>query len=162
MNMEHMRVSPVVPVILAVFFLIVIIGGCLDQRPVAGIENNRSGTEPQTFPATESAKDTRTSVPIEDTTDDKNFVDAAEACFRATPGINNISAHTAFVRCMQNTPDPASPCAQSYRRNVLKYTNEDSTTSGFDRETHNVNLFRSAFFKNLTYNATLQEFEPCK
>jgi hypothetical protein len=94
--------------------------------------------------------------------DDMKFVDAAETCYKDTPMITNISTHTVFVTCMQKTPHPTSVCALNYRSNALKYTKDDDTTAGNQRETYNVHLFRSAFFSNLTYNPIRLQFEPCK
>jgi len=92
---------------------------------------------------------------------DKPFADAAELCFTETPVITNLSTHLAFVTCMQKTPQPTSACAKKFRADVLKYTNDDDTTSGFRRETHNAQVFRLAFYTNESYNKEKGVFEPC-
>ena len=93
---------------------------------------------------------------------DREFSDAAELCYNNTPVIADISTHEAFVTCMQKTPEPTSVCAKNYKHNALRYTNDDGTTAGYQRITHNTRLFREAFYKNLTYNPIRQTFEPCR
>lgn len=92
---------------------------------------------------------------------EREFLDAAELCYNKTPVIANISTHEAFVLCMQKTPEPTSVCAKSYKHNALRYTNDDGTSAGYQRITHNTRLFREAFYKNLSYNPIRQMFEPC-
>jgi hypothetical protein len=110
---------------------------------------------------TREIMETSTATPTDYTNDDNQFIDAAEACYRNTPQITNLTTHNTFLKCMQNTSDPTSVCAKSYKRDALKYTNVDDTTAGYQRETHNVHLARSMFYENMAYNATRQEFEPC-
>jgi hypothetical protein len=95
------------------------------------------------------------------TTDDRMFIDAAEACYKNTPVITNLSTHLAFASCMKDTPLPSGNCALNYRYYVLKYTNEDATSAGFARETSNARLAREAFLRNEGYDGVRQEYVPC-
>ena len=145
--------------IATVIILLTATCGCIQQQPIPTEDANPIVMEPTT--PTMEVRETSTATSTDYTSDDKQFIDAAEACYRDTPQITNLTTHNTFLKCMQNTSDPASVCAKSYKRDALKYTNVDDTTAGYQRETHNVHLARSMFFKNMAYNATRQEFEPC-
>jgi len=145
--------------IATVIILLTATCGCIQQQPIPTEDANPIVMEPTT--PTMEVRETSTATSTDYTSDDKQFIDAAEACYRDTPQIINLTTHNTFLKCMQNTSDPASVCAKSYKRDALKYTNVDDTTAGYQRETHNVHLARSMFFKNMAYNATRQEFEPC-
>jgi len=140
--------------------------GCIQQQPITTEDADPIVMDPTT--PTMEVRETSTA-PSTDytsdetnyTSDDQRFIDAAEACYQNTPQITNLTTHNTFLKCMQNTSDPTSVCAKSYKRDALKYTNVDDTTAGYQRETHNVHLARSMFFEHMAYNATRQEFEPC-
>jgi hypothetical protein len=92
---------------------------------------------------------------------DKAFTDAADACMNSTPVIANISTHLVFATCMKNTPLPSGNCALNYRYYVLKFTNEDTTTAGFARQTKNAQLARDAYFRGEGYDGVSQKYVPC-
>jgi hypothetical protein len=94
-------------------------------------------------------------------TADRAFVDAADICYKNTPVITNLSTHLAFATCMKDTPLPSGNCALNYRYYVLKYTNEDTTTAGFARETSNARLAREAYLRGEGYDGVRQEYVPC-
>lgn len=84
--------------------------------------------------------------PIDDNTEDKKFLEAAEICFNKTPVISDIKTNLEFTICMQHTPKPTGECAKQFRWEILTYTTEDdSTTAGFKRETYNMGIARSRF-----------------
>jgi len=143
----------------AVIMVLTATCGCTQQQPVTIEDADPIEMDPTT--PTRELIETSTTIPTDYTSDDKTFIDAAEECYRTTPRITNLTTHNTFLTCMQNTSEPTSVCAKSYKRDALKYTNVDDTTAGYQRETYNVHLARSMFFEHMAYNATRQEFEPC-
>lgn len=160
--MRDMQRCPVLALVAGAVILMVLLSGCTARQPVvpATVPPLVTDTEPPVI--TRSVVRTPAAEPVPDTSEDQRFVDAAEACYRDTPVIANLTTHLAFLTCMKNTPKPAGACAQSYRYNALKYTNDDDTTSGYARETHNTHLAREAFYRNLAYDALRQEFVVCR
>lgn len=88
--------------------------------------------------------------PTQDSMSDRDFVEAAEACYRNTWVITSVASDLAFTSCMQKTPDPDNECARSYKGYALEFTKDDDTTSGFERETYNLHLARDYFYSNCT------------
>ena len=86
---------------------------------------------------------------------------AADACYRKTPVITDISTHLEFATCMKNTPLPSGNCARNFRYYVLKSTNEDVTTAGFARQTTTARLAREAFLRGEGYDGVRLEYVPC-
>lgn len=148
--------------VFAVVVSALLISGCTSEKTDAAIVAN-----PTVITSVETPIPAMSMVPtpvvkqIGESNEDRKFLDAAEVCYKDTPVIANLSTHLAFVMCMQKTPEPTTDCARNYKHNALKYTNDDDTSSGYKRETHNTRLFREAFYKNLTYNPVRQMFEPC-
>jgi hypothetical protein len=86
--------------------------------------------------------------PADDTTGDREFLDAVEICYNTTPVISDIRTNLEFTICMQHTPMPAGDCAKQFRSEILKYTTEDdSTTAGFHRETVNREIARQRYLQ---------------
>jgi hypothetical protein len=168
-----------VPVILsAAIVLMLVLSGCAGKLPAPPAESapgfpvevapvTMPGQEPVMTTAQAPAWTYRPPPPASATLTlapadaDKAFVDAADVCFNKTPVISDITTHIAFVTCMKSTPLPAGACARNYRSNALKYTNDDDTTSGYARETHNTHLAREAYTKGFAYDAPSQQFVPC-
>ena len=93
---------------------------------------------------------------------DGAFHAAAEKCLNETPEIINLTTEMAFITCFQKTPMPASACARAYKQNVLKYTNDDTTTAGFTRMNENVQLLRKRYYEGLRYDTTLGGWVACE
>jgi hypothetical protein len=89
-----------------------------------------------------------TMVITQDSLNDQKFIEAAEACYEKTPVINNVATHLAFVSCMQKTPNPTGECAKNFKHYALEFTNDDDTTSGYERETYNVHLAQQYYYSN--------------
>jgi hypothetical protein len=164
-----MRRLPVPVLVSAAIVLMLIMSGCTGKLPAPPAESaldSLVATAPVTTTAqvpvmTLRAFPSPSASPLPDADADQAFVDAAEVCYNKTPVISDLATHMAFVTCMMKTPVPAGACARNYRYYALKYTNDDDTTSGFARETHNTHLAREAFSKNLAYDAPSQQFVPC-
>lgn len=140
-------------IIFSIFLNSVLLSGCMDQQTKA--TENISPIQT----VTEAAKPTIIASNISN--DDKGFLDAANVCYLQTPSITNITTHTSFTKCMQNTPKPESSCAQNFRTFTLKYMNDDDTTSGYSRMTYNMYLLRNAYNHKMMWNSTKVRFEPC-
>jgi len=110
------------------------------------ISTSRQQT-PTPVPA-ESKLQTPFPVPTDDIMSDRKFVEAAEGCYRNTSVITSVASNLAFTTCMQKTPNPTNECAQDYKRYALEFTNDDDTTSGFERETYNLHLAREYYYSN--------------
>jgi hypothetical protein len=149
-------------VIVATIILLVVMSGCVNKQPITTTNTNFSETGTLTAIPTASIESLSNEKLSVYDNGDKEFIDAAEACYDGDYfSISNVTEHMEFVKCMQNTPSPKSDCAKRYKYYALKYTNEDSTTSGFKRETYNINLARQAFLDHTAWNATTFQFEPC-
>lgn len=151
--------TPVFAVAAVVFLLLM--AGCT-TKPAA---EPAAATPAPTVPAP-AATTLATAVPaatgeLPDTTADRTFADAAEACYRKTPVITDLATHLAFATCMKDTPLPSGNCAQNFRYYVLKSTNEDATSAGFARETTTARLAREAFLRGEGYDGIRQEYVPC-
>ena len=143
----------------AALVFLLIMAGCTG-KPAAEPVTTTPATTIQTTATTMTVVPSPTEV-LPDTTADKKFADAADACFNKTPVITNISTKLAFATCMKDTPLPLGNCALNYRYYVLKYTNEDATTAGFARETENSRLAREAYFRGEGYDSVRLEYVPC-
>ena len=143
----------------AALVFLLIMAGCTG-KPAAEPVTTTPATTIQTTAPTMTVVPSPTEV-LPDTTADKKFADAADACFNKTPVITNLSTHLAFATCMKDTPLPLGNCALNYRYYVLKYTNEDATTAGFARETENSRLAREAYFRGEGYDSVRLEYVPC-
>jgi hypothetical protein len=154
---EHL--APVLAVAALVFLLLM--AGCT-TRPAAESVATPPATTVQTTAATTLMMVVPTATEeMPNTTADRAFADAAEACYRKTPVITNISTHLEFATCMKDTPLPSGNCARNYRYYVLKSTNEDATSAGFARETTTARLAREAFLRGEGYDGIRQEYVPC-
>jgi hypothetical protein len=143
----------------AALVFLLIMAGCTG-KPAAEPLTTPPATTIQTTATIMTVVPSPTEV-LPDPTADKKFADAADACFNKTPVITNLSTHLAFATCMKDTPLPLGNCALNYRYYVLKYTNEDTTTAGFARETENSRLAREAYFRGEGYDGVRQEYVPC-
>jgi len=150
-----------VPVIAAAaLILLLLAAGCATSKPAPA-------TVATTVPVTTIPTTIATPTPAPTTTQtwgdvqDKAFADAADACMNATPVITNLTDHLTFATCMKNTPLPSGNCAINYRYYVLKYTNEDTTTAGFARQTKNAQLARDAYLRGEGYDGVSQQYVPC-
>jgi hypothetical protein len=154
---EHL--APVLAVAALVFLLLM--AGCT-TRPAAESVATPPATTVQTTAATTLMMVVPTATEeMPNTTADRAFADAADACYRKTPVITNISTHLEFATCMKDTPLPSGNCARNYRYYVLKSTNEDATSAGFARETTTARLAREAFLRGEGYDGIRQEYVPC-
>ena len=153
--------SPASVFAVAALVFLLLLAGCASKpaaEPVAAI--------PAMTVQTTAATTMMTVVPtameeLPDTTADKAFTDAADACYRKTPVITDISTHLEFATCMKNTPLPSGNCARNFRYYVLKSTNEDVTTAGFARQTTTARLAREAFLRGEGYDGVRLEYVPC-
>lgn len=93
---------------------------------------------------------------------DAAFNAAAERCLNETPVVSNLTTETALTACFQKTPRPASICAKAYRENLLKYAEDDTTTAGFNRINHNVQLLRKMYYDGLRYDTTILGWVSCE
>ena len=143
----------------AALVFLLIMAGCTG-KPAAEPVTTTPATTIQTTATTMTVVPSPTEV-LPDTTADKKFADAADACFNKTPVITNLSTKLAFATCMKDTPLPLGNCALNYRYYVLKYTNEDATTAGFARETENSRLAREAYLRGEGYDGVRLEYVPC-
>jgi hypothetical protein len=160
-----MKHSWVFVVSFTIVILMVALSGCTNTNspPVVPVATTPVVTStPVPAPAIATVP-TTTPVPGPDLTAiaDKKFADAAEACYADNPVIANISTQHAFVACMQNSPDPKGVCALNYKDNVLKYTKDDDTSAGYQRENLRIRLARDAYRKNLSYNPLTDQAEAC-
>jgi len=142
------------PLLIMLLVAVLVTAGCTNEN------KNISGTP--AVPGTQTPKlpvsivPTISNQPLKDTTDDRNFVDAFELCYNNTPVITDIKTNLEFTICMQHTPIPTGECAKYFRSDVLKYaTKDDSTTAGFIRETHNMQVARSAFYNNMRWDSSI-------
>ncbi len=143
----------------AALVFLLLVAGCTSQPAAV----------PLTTPPVTTVKTTATTMTVlptatgelPNTTADRVFAEAADACYRNTPVISNISSHLAFATCMKDTPLPAGNCAQNFRYYVLKSTNEDPTTAGFAREMATARMAREAFLRGEGYDGIRQEYAPC-
>jgi len=169
MNLIPMRKLAVPFLVSAAIVLMLVMSGCAGKLPAPPAESaldSLVATVPVTTRAqapviTFRALPSPSASPLSNADVDRAFIDAAEVCYNKTPVISDLATHMAFVTCMMKTPAPAGACARNYRYYALKYTNDDATTSGFARETHNTHLAREAFSRNLAYDAPSQQFMPC-
>ena len=143
----------------AALVFLLIMAGCTGRPAIEPVATTPARTI-QTTATTMTVVPSPTDV-FPDTTADKKFADAADACFNKTPVITNLSTHLAFATCMKDTPLPLGNCALNYRYYVLKYTNEDTTSAGFARETENSRLAREAYLRGEGYDGVRQEYVPC-
>jgi hypothetical protein len=163
MKREHMKHL----LFLAAMIAFIFIAGCTGGNQKTMVTTLPTVTQTPIIETIAPVPATITSAPVKSLTPDqgsiadKQFLAGAEACYNATPVISNITTHMTFVTCMQNTSDPKSACAVSFKHYALRYTSDDDTTAGNARQTQNAQLVREAFYKNETYNATSHAFETC-
>jgi hypothetical protein len=160
----------IIGIIAAAVMILITIYGCISMQPAPAAPAAPAVTATQT-PVPAAAQTTPPAVATVTATEpeaseediaDQRFLEAAEACYEATPEITNQTTHLAFLTCMQNTPEPKSACAISFKHDALEYTNDDETSAGYARETKNVHLAREAFYKNMAYNDATLQYEPCR
>jgi hypothetical protein len=160
-----MKSSSVFVVIMAVVILMAALSGCTSSSsppavPVAATPAVTSTPAPATVVTTMQTT-VPTAEPDMEAIVDKEFVDATEACYSATPVISSVSTQIAFVTCMQNTPLPKGLCAVNYRNNILNYMKDDDTTAGYSRMNTRIKLAREAYSKDLSYNYLTDKDEVC-
>ena len=167
-----MRRFPVFLLPAAAVVLLLLLSGCAGKLPAPPAESS-AALSIETLPPAETTAPApapvsaftyrppppRATVPPADL--DRAFVDAAAACYRQTPVIADMTTHMAFLTCMQKAPTPAGTCARGYRDTIFHYMNEDDTTGGYARETHNTQLARDEFNRSMIYDTTSQQFVPC-
>ncbi len=150
MKGENMRYFLFIVLLVAVLLT----AGCTNDNKNIAVTPAVTGTQPPVLPV--SVVPTLPETPLQDTTDDRNFVDAFEICYNNTPVITDTKTNLEFTICMQHTPIPTGECAKHFRSDVLKYaTKDDSTTAGFTRETHNMQVARAAFYKNVRWDSSI-------
>jgi hypothetical protein len=145
---------------IAALVFLLIVAGCTTSKPAPTPVTSVPVTTIQTAVTTPTPVPTTTQG-WDDATKDKAFTDAADACYNSTPVITNLTTHLVFATCMKNTPLPSGNCAINYRYYVLKYTNEDTTTAGFARQTKNAEFAREAYLRGEGYDGINQEYVPC-
>lgn len=152
-------------VVMAVVMLMTALSGCTSTSnpPVVQVVSTPTITYTPSPAPVVTIVPVTSSVPEADSAAiaDKKFVDAIATCYSQNPVIANISAQMAFVSCMQNTPDPRGVCALNYKNNILKYTKEDDTTAGYQRENMRIQRARDAYSRNLSYNYLNDQDEAC-
>jgi len=122
-------------------------------------------SEVTTLPATTATTEpvpVTTLTPTPTVDPDAAFNAAAERCFNETPEVGNLTTEVALTVCFQKTPRPSSVCARAYRENLLKYAEDDTTTAGFNRINHNVQLLRKMYYDGLRYDATVLGWVSCE
>lgn len=92
---------------------------------------------------------------------DAAFNASVEQCLNETPEVSSLTTEIALTSCLQKTPRPAGACARAYRENLLKYVEDDTTTAGFDRINHNVQLLRTRYYDGLRYDTTILGWVSC-
>ena len=152
--------SPVFIFAVAALVFLLLVAGCTTSTPAPAPVTNTPVTIIETTVTTLTPVPTATGE-LPNTTADRLFVDAADACYNSTPVISNLTNHLTFASCMKETPLPSGNCAINYRYYVLKYTNEDTTTAGFSRQTKNAQLARDAYLRGEGYDALHQVYVPC-
>jgi hypothetical protein len=145
---------------IAALVFLLLAAGCTTSKPAPAPVTTIPVTTIQTTVPTPAPVAT-TPPGWDDAMKDKAFTDAADACMNSTPVIANITTHLAFATCMKNTPLPSGNCALNYRYYVLKYTNEDTTTAGFARQTKNALLAHDAYLRGEGYDGVSQQYVPC-
>ncbi len=99
----------------------------------------------------------KTTVPektVPENTGDREFLDAVETCYNTTPVIKDVKTNLEFTICMQHTTIPTGECAKQFRKDILTYTTkDDSTTAGFARETHNMQVARARYDQCMGYGS---------
>ncbi len=160
-----MKRSLVLVVIMAVVMVMTALSGCTSTTTPPGVKVANTFTVTSTPAPTSVIPTLTTPAPVPEpdlaAIADKKFVDATEACYLANPIISNVATQQAFVSCIQNTPDPKGVCALNYKNNVLKYTKDDNTSAGYQRENTRIQLARDAYSKNLSYNHLTDKAEAC-
>jgi len=151
--------APVFAVAALVFLLLM--AGCTTKPAAEPVAATPAPTVQTTAATTLMTVVPTATEELPDTTADRIFADAAEACYTNTPVITNLSTHLAFATCMKDTPLPSGNCALNYRYYVLKSTNEDATSAGFAREMTTARLAREAFLRGEGYDGIRQEYVPC-
>jgi hypothetical protein len=144
----------------AALVFLLFMAGCT-SKPAAEPVATTPVTTIQTTVTTLTVIPTPTEVLPDPAAADKKFSDAADACYKQTPVITNLTTKMAFATCMKNTPLPLGNCALNYRYYVLKHTNEDPSTAGFARQTENSRLAREAYFRGEGYDGVRLEYTPC-
>jgi len=110
-----------------------------------------------------SVSATVTSIPVALTGNpDAAFIEASEKCFNETPVIGNRTTEIAFIACFQKSPKPVSQCAGAYRQNILRYTNDDTTTAGFNRMNYNIQQLRTMYFDGVWWDVLRYGWFPCE
>jgi len=133
---------------------VLLTAGCTNENKNVAVTPAVTVTQTPILPV--SIVPTLTEKPIQENTDDRNFVDAVELCYNNTPVIIDIKTNLAFTICMQHTPIPTGECAKHFRSDILTYaTKDDSTTAGFKRETHNMQAARAAFYNNMRWESSV-------
>jgi len=145
---------------IAALVFLLLVAGCTTSKPAPAAVTSVPVTTIQTTVPTPTPVPT-TPQGWDDAAKDKAFTDAADACYNSTPVISNLTNHLTFATCMKDTPLPSGNCAVNYRYYVLKFTNEDTTTAGFARQTKNAQLARDAYLRGEGYDAIHQVYVPC-
>ncbi len=143
-----------------VLVFVLLAAGCTTSQPAPAPATTMPVTTVQTTVATPTVI-TTTTIGLNGTAVDQAFIEAADACYRKTPVITNLSTHLEFATCMKNTPLPLGNCARNFRYYALKHTNEDASSAGFAREMENLRLAREAYLRGEGYDGTRLEYVPC-
>ena len=152
--------SPVFIFAVAALVFLLLVAGCTTSTPAPAPVTNTPVTIIETTVTTLTPVPTATGE-LPNTTADRLFVDAADACYNSTPVVTNVTTHLEFATCMKNTPLPSGNCAQNYRYYVLKNTNVDPTTAGFAQETKKAQLAREAYLRGEGYDGVNLKYVPC-
>jgi hypothetical protein len=161
MNSTARGAYPAAVFAVAALVFLLLAAGCTGKPAAEPVATTPAMTVPTPAPTP-----VMTAVPVatqelRDTTADRMFAAAADACYEKTPVITNLTTHLAFATCMKDTPLPSGNCAQNFRYYVLKATNADPTTAGFAREMTTARLAREAYLRGEGYDGTRLEYVPC-
>ena len=142
------------PLFIIFLIAVLITAGCTNEANNVAVTPAVTATPTPVLPV--SIVPPLTEKPLQDNTDDRNFIDAVEMCYNNTPVIIDTRTNLEFTICIQHTPVTTGKCAQQFRSDLLKYaTKDDSTTAGFKRETHNMQAARTAFYNNMKWDSSV-------
>jgi len=138
-------------------------GGQETTVPPTTLTPEPVATTPATLPET-----TATTIPVPATTvatptvdPDAAFNASVEQCLGATPVVSSLMTEMTLTSCLQKTPRPAGACAQAYRKNLLKYVEDDTTTAGFERINTNLAVLRTRYDDGQRYDTTILGWVSC-
>jgi hypothetical protein len=135
--------------------MVLITTGCTNENKNGAVNPIETGNPTVTVTQTQilpvSIVPTLAEKPVQENTDDRNFVDAVGICYNNTPVMMDMKTYLAFTICMQHTPIPTGSCAKMFRSEILEYTTkDDDTTAGYQRSTYNMQVARVRYSECLS------------